>query len=135
MTYTDGSVTDLLPSTVFAIVNNLNADVFQISTVRSGTAVTFTDLGGGNNHQFEMSKKNEKSIIVIDNLIQHPLIFTNISHTLSESIETSTTTFSLSGISSINPLDILKIDDEFVRVNNVGLGTTSVGPITNFRIV
>ena len=131
MTYTDGSVTDLLPSTVFAIVNNLNADVFQISTVRSGTAVTFTDLGGGNTHQFEMSKKNEKSIIVIDNLIQHPLIFTNISHTLSESVGSSTNTFSLSGISSINPLDILKIDDEFIRVNNVGLGTTSVGPITN----
>lgn len=76
MTYTDGTVTDTLPSTVFAVVDNLNYDVFQISTVRNGIAVSFTDLGGGNAHQFEMSKKNEKSIIVIDNLIQHPLIFT-----------------------------------------------------------
>ena len=131
MTYSDGSTSGLLPSTVFAIVSNLNSDVFQISTTRSGTAVTFTDLGGGNTHQFEMSKKNEKSIIVLDDLIQHPLIFTNISHTLSGSIGSATTTFSLSGISSVNPLDVLKIDDEYVRVNNVGLGTSSVGPITN----
>ena len=131
MTYTDGTVTDTLPSTVFAVVDNLNYDVFQISTVRNGIAVSFTDLGGGNAHQFEMSKKNEKSIIVIDDLIQHPLIFTNISHTLSGSIGTGVTTFNLSGISSINPSDIIKIDDEYVRVNNVGLGTSSIGPITN----
>ena len=35
------------------------------------------------------------------------------------------------GISSVNPADILKIDDEFMRVDNVGLGTTAGGPITN----
>jgi hypothetical protein len=128
---TTSGVTDLLPSTVFAIVNDLNYDEFFISTTRSGTAVTFTDLGGGNIHQFEMVKKNEKSIIVIDDLIQHPLLFGGVSHTLSGSIGTATTTINLSGISSINPSDILKIDDEYMRVNNVGLGTTSIGPITN----
>ena len=128
---TTSGVTDLLPSTVFAIVNDLNYDEFFISTTRSGTAVTFTDLGGGNVHQFEMVKKNEKSIIVIDDLIQHPLIFTSVSHTLSGSIGTASTTINLSGISSINPADILKIDDEYMRVNNVGLGTSSIGPITN----
>jgi hypothetical protein len=133
LTYSNGTsgVTDLLPSTVFAVVNDLNYDEFFISTTRSGTAVTFTDLGGGNIHQFEMAKKNEKSIIVIDDLIQHPLIFTSVSHTLSGSIGTGTTTINLSGISSINPSDILKIDDEYMRVNNVGLGTSSIGPITN----
>ena len=133
MTYenTSSGVTGLLPSTVFAVVNDRNYDEFYISTTRSGTAVTFTDLGSGNIHQFEMYKKNEKSIIVIDDLIQHPLIFTNVSHTLSGSIGTASTIISLSGISSINPSDILKIDDEYMRVNNVGLGTSSTGPITN----
>jgi hypothetical protein len=133
MTYSnaDSGVTDTLPSTVFAVVTNRDYDQFQISTTRSGTAVTFTDLGGGNAHQFEMAKKSEKSIIVVDNLIQHPLIFTNISHTLSNEIGVAITTFNLSGISSINPSDILKIDDEYLRVTNVGLGTSSTGPITN----
>jgi hypothetical protein len=133
MIYNDpvSGVTDTLPSTVFAVVTNRNYDQFQISTTKSGTAVTFTNFGEGNAHQFEVLKKNEKSIIAIDNLIQHPLIFTNISHTLSGSIGTETTIFNLSGISSINSSDILKIDEEYVRVNNVGLGTSSTGPITN----
>jgi hypothetical protein len=37
----------------------------------------------------------------------------------------------LSGISTIIPKDILKIDDEYMGIINVGLGTTNVGPITN----
>jgi hypothetical protein len=127
----DSGVTDTLPSTVFAVVTGRNYDQFQISTTRSGTAVTFTDLGGGNAHEFEMVKKIEKSIIVIDDLIQHPLIFTDVSHTLSGSIGTASTIFNLSGISSINTSDILKINDEYLKVNNVGLGTSSTGPITN----
>lgn len=40
------------------------------------------------------------------------------------------TYFSISGISSIKPTDLLKIDDEYVRVVSVGLGTTSGAPIT-----
>jgi len=40
------------------------------------------------------------------------------------------TNFSVSGISSIKPTDLLKIDDEYVRVVSVGLGTTSGAPIS-----
>ena len=131
MTYRNDSegVEDTLPSTVFAIVNGDNS--FQISTERAGTAVTFTDIGTGNAHKFEMAKKNEKSIITIDNLIQHPLSFTSVNHTLNGSIDsTSTTIFSLSGISSIQLGDILRVDDEYMKVTNVGFGTTTTGPIS-----
>ena len=131
MTYNDSTsgVTDILPSTVFAIVNDY--DTFQISTTRGGTPVTFTDLGGGNIHQFEMFNKVNKTIVTIDELIQHPLIYSGESRTLSGTIGTETTLFELNSISRVNPSDILKIEDEYVRVDNVGLGTTSVGPITN----
>jgi len=131
MTYNDGSITGLLPSRVFAIVSS--EDSFQISTVSgSSTPVTFDDLGGGNIHQFEMYEKNSKTIVVIDDLIQHPLSFSGFSHQLTNSIGSGTTFFEVSGISSIRPADILKIDDEFANVVNVGLGTSSSGPITNF---
>ena len=132
MTYTNftSGVTDTLPSTVFAVVTDFNRESFQISTTRSGDAVTFTDLGGGNIHQFEMANKSTKSIIVVDDAIQHPITFSGASTTLSGSIGTTTNTFTLSGISSINPLDILKVNNEYMRVNNVGLGTSSVGPVT-----
>ena len=131
MTYKNGSVIASLPTQVFAIVDN--NDDFSISTVKSGTAVTFTALGSGNNHEFAMVKRNEKALITIDNIAQYPIAFTKISQTLSGnggSISATDTIFALSGISTISPGDILEIDDEYMKVVNVGLGTTASGPIT-----
>ena len=69
-------------------------------------------------------------MIVVDDAIQHPITFSGVSTTLSGSIGTTTNIFTLSGISLINPSDILKVNNEYMRVNNVGLGTSSVGPVT-----
>ena len=125
---------DILPSSVFAIRNN--TDSFQISTTKAGTAVTFVDVGEGNAHEFAMGLSNTKSIITINNLIQSPLAFTPIDHTLKDNIDDSNTgistsrnNISLSGISSIFVGDILKVDNEYMKVLNVGVGTTSIGPI------
>ena len=124
-------IVDTLPTTVFAIVQNDGS--FQISTTKAGTAVTFVSFGEGNAHQFEMAKKNEKSLISIDNVVQYPLMFTPINHPLDGnggSISTTSTIFALSGISTIEANDILRIDDEYVKVINVGFGTTNTGPIS-----
>ena len=130
MTYKNGSVIAELPTQVFAVVNN-DDNNFSISTVKSGTAVTFTSLGEGNAHMFEMAKKNEKSIITLDNIAQYPISFTKVAQNLNGNISTTSTVFPLSGISTINPSDILKVDDEYMNIINVGLGTLSTGPITN----
>lgn len=129
-----GVVTTILPSDVYAI--RLNSDQFKISTrvgfTTLGIGVTFTDLASGNAHQFEMTNKLSKSVISLDGVVQSPIKWTPISHTLAFNngqITGSATTFSLSGISTIYPEDILKIDEEYVQVISVGLGTTSSGPI------
>jgi len=132
MMYKNGSAVAQLPSQVFAVVNNNNS--FSISTVKSGTAVTFTSVGEGNSHEFSMAKRNEKAIITINNVAQYPIAFAKVSQTLSGnggSISESATIFSLSGITTIYPLDILRVDDEYMKVVNVGLGTTNIGPISN----
>jgi hypothetical protein len=138
-----GSITDTgistnrLPSSVYAV--KLSNNQFKIALTRananSGIGITFTYLGEGNSHMFEMYKKNEKSLITINNLAQYPLSYTNISHSLSGNggqIGVGNTFFTLSGISSIKPTDLLKIDDEYMKVLNVGIGTSSVGPILFF---
>jgi hypothetical protein len=82
-----------------------------------------------------MKERNTKCILTVDELVQYPIAPTKITHTLSGnvggSLSNSATIVSLSGISTINPRDILKVDDEYMGVTNVGLGTTNVGPITN----
>ena len=121
-----------LGSDVYAI--RLTKDTFKISKSRpdalAGIAVTFTGTGSGNAHEFEMFKKNEKALISIDGVIQSPMAFTPITTDLEYNITNTQTTFSVTGISSIQSNDIIKINDEFMKITNVGLGTTSVGPIT-----
>ncbi len=126
----------LLPSEVYVI--KLSDNKFKLATTKSnaisGIAVTFTSYGSGNAHQLEMDKKLEKALITVDNVVQYPLLFTPISYNLlgnGGQISVGSSIFALSGISTIVPKDILKIDNEYMGIINVGLGTTNIGPITN----
>lgn len=130
-----GLVTTLLPEVLYAI--KIDSNTFKLATKKEyadqGIGVSFTSFGTGNAHELEMFKKNEKSLITINNLVQYPVAYSNITHTLSGNdgqISAASTIFSLSGIASINPTDLLKIDTEYMKVTNVGLGTTNTGPIT-----
>ena len=126
------NVVGTLPSNIFVkTVHNNNS--FTISTTRSGIAVTFIDDGEGNAHEFIMSKANEKSLIIIDNVAQSPISRTDITHTLKNNIGNigvTTNIISLSGITTLTTNSILKIDNEYVKVVNVGFGTTSTGPLS-----
>ena len=125
-----------VPTDVFAI--RLTKDTFKLATSKSnanaGTGVTFVSLGSGNIHQLEMTKKLEKTVIDIDGLIQSPIAFTPVNTTVSNNvggnISSTSTIFSVAGISSITEGDILEVGTELMKITSVGVGTTSVGPIS-----
>ena len=130
--YSTGISTDICPERVYAI--RLTKDTFKITGTSGGSGVgfTFTSIGSGNRHELEMKKKNEKAIITVDGVTQYPIAYTPLVFTLQgndSTIGTGVTFLSLSGISSIAPKDILEINDEFIRINNVGIATTNAGPI------
>ena len=118
--YSVGLTTTLLPSSVYAI--RVDGDVLRLSTRKedalSGIYVTFTNRGEGNAHQLEMKKKNEKTVIALDGILQSPLSYTPLNYQLSGNtggkVSIGVTYISLSGISSIKPLDTLKVDDEYI---------------------
>ncbi len=126
-----------LPSEVYVVhpSGTVNSKVFQLSTTKAGAAITFNSAGSGDRHRLEMFKKNEKALITLDNVIQSPISFTPITTTLSGNVSgqvsVSTSILSLAGITSIVVGDLLKVDNEFLKVNNVGFGTTNIGPISN----
>ena len=135
--YSTGITTNICPSLVYAI--KLSKDTFKITGTAGGNVTTpgigftFTDVGNGNVHKLEMDKKLEKSLITVDGVTQYPLIYTPLTFDLKDNPSTigaAVTFISLSGISSIKPSDILKVDDEYMKINNVGFGTTTAGPIT-----
>ena len=63
--------------------------------------------------------------MTVDGMIQSPLAWTPVNHTLNGDISIGSTYFALSGITSLAPKDILKVDDEYMEVIRVGYGTTS----------
>jgi len=129
-----GVVTNTLPQTLYAI--KISNDKFKLATRKeyatTGIYVTFTSAGSGNAHELEMVKKNEKTIISVDNVIQSPIAYSLLNYTVNNGgqIGTASTTFGLSGISSIAIGDVMKIDDEYMNIVNVGFGTTYSGPIS-----
>ena len=102
----------------------LTEDQFQLFPTReditSGIAITVTGVGSGNIHKLNMTKKLSKTLIGLNGVVQQPVTFTSLTHTLSVNIGAATTQFSLSGIGSISTFDVLKINDEFMKIIEVG---------------
>ena len=125
-----GVTTDILPSTVFVKVLE-DIDKFQLfpttNDITSGVAITFTGVGSGNRHKLNMTKKLSKTMIGLDGVVQQPITFTSLTHTLSVNIGAGTSQFSLSGIGSIATSDVLKINDEFMKIVEVGFSSTADG--------
>ena len=129
-----GVVTDRLPSRVYPIA--ITPDSFKLATrkeyAQAGIFVTFTDAGVGNAHELEFTKKLSKTIIGLDGIVQQPIAFTPITHNLrfnNGGISAGISTFNISGISSIQPRDIIRIDDEYMKVIEVGLSTNTNGQL------
>ena len=124
-----------LPTDLYVLKIDDNSFKVAVSQAdaNAGIGTTFTSFGTGNYHLFEMAKRNEKSLITLDNVIQTPLSYTPLTTTLSNNasgaVSVSTSILGLAGISSIILNDILKVDDEYVKVNNVGYGVTNIGPV------
>ena len=86
----------------------------------------------GNVHELEFTKKLSKTVISLDGIVQQPIAFTPINHSLAFNnggISVGINTFNLTGISSLQPRDVLKIDDEYMKVVEVGFSTNVNGAL------
>jgi len=126
-----GTGTAYLPNTVYGIKDNNDQYRVAISTTnaRAGVGVSFVaGSGTGNQHRFTMRKRDSKSMISISGLVQKPISYTSINYELNVPVAGFVTAFVLSGISTIQSGDLLKIEDEMSIVRTVGFGTTTIGP-------
>ena len=129
---TGAGVTGYLPEEVYCIKDNNQQYRIALSEsdAISGAGVTFlAGTGAGNKHRFSMRKRDSKSMISISGLVQKPLSYTAINYTLDEPVAGFVTAFVLSGISSVQSGDLLKIEDEYSIVRTVGFGTNKIGPV------
>jgi len=130
-----GQLVTEMPSEVY--VKALTPDTFQLFSRReyiaTGLPIEVTNVGGGNAHKLEMGKKISKTVIGLDGIIQQPVTYTSINHTLPTTIGIGLSQFALSGISSVQPRDVIKIDDEYMKVEEVGLAESVGGTINSWN--
>ena len=131
----NGISTTLMPDRVWCVKRDLNR--FQLAPTEDeallpgGVRINVVGVGSGNAHRIGMVKKLEKTLLTIDGVIQAPVVTTNKIYTLDGNVTVDDEYMVLTGIGTIKAEDILRIDDEFVRLKNVGFSTSPSGPIDN----
>ena len=114
-----GVTTDKLPRDLFAVkVSDSKlafAETAADALLREPKTFQITSTGIGTFHQIKSKKTDERTMVVIDNMIQSPLADSDIETILSTSIESSTE-LRVVGIASFFAEDLVRIDDEFMMV-------------------
>lgn len=123
--------TDKLPEYVYAIkvddkLIRLAETPSKALSSKVGDYLNLTSSGIGTIHQFLSQDQNTKCIVALDNNIQDPVIPGNVEHSLVEQMSFGGEFMRLSGITSFFGGDLLKVDKEFMKIKQVGFGSTNV---------
>ena len=127
-TVISGILTSYLPEKLY-VIKVSNIDIKVAATAEDALAdpprpLIINALGIGQ-HKFLAKNQNKKCLISLDNVVQSPIIFTNISSSTKEDISSSDIIFEINDISNFKSGDIIKIDNEYMKIFSVGIGTTA----------
>jgi hypothetical protein len=122
-------ITNKLPSSLYVVkVNDLDIQVAASASEALKTIpniLNLTSLGIGNSHTFTSKNQNQKVIISIDNVIQSPIVSTSVTTALTKQVSFFDSEVYVSGISSISGGDLIKINNEIMKVSAVGVASTN----------
>ena len=122
-------VTTKMPSTVFAV--KIAENKFKVARTATEALQTvpkvldITAVGVGTTQSFTSTNLNSKVLVTLDNNIQSPVIQSPIESKLSFDAATTTDFVTLTGISSFFSGDVIKVNDEFMKIDTVGIGSTN----------
>ena len=125
-----GISTDKLPSQIYAIKVDdksirIAASAEDALVSAAGKYLNLTSVGIGTSHIIQAHNQNSKVVVALNNNIQNPIVSMGMTYTLAADTTYGGETFKLSGITSIFGADLLKLDDEIVKVKSVGIGSTN----------
>ena len=114
-----GVSTDKLPRDLYVVkVSDSKIAFAETPTdalLREPKTFQITSVGIGTFHQIKSQKTDERTMIVIDNMIQSPLADSDVTTQLVSSIQTNTE-LRVVGITSFFSDDLIRIDDEYMLV-------------------
>jgi hypothetical protein len=126
--------TDKLPSGITTSIYVVKVDENKIKLASSPqnalkpipAVLNITNVGIGTSHRFVATNQNAKVLLTLDNVIQSPIISTVVTTTLADQVFTTDDLIKFSGISSFFGSDLIKIGDEIMKIEGVGIGSTNL---------
>ena len=113
--------TDVMPNELF--VQKVDDVNFRVSGLSTSLPFEFTGLGTGT-HLLKVQDPNKQALILIDNIIQTPIKNKLLNVEVSDAIGGTGENITVgAGIGSLSKGDILKVDDEFLKVKQIGEAT------------
>jgi hypothetical protein len=130
--------TDKLPRDVYIVkidINNVQLARSAEDALKSIPIVLdITSVGIGTFHKFTSINQNAKVIIALDNLIQSPVVSTSTTAKLLNRVFTNEETIFVDNTVSFFGGDLIKIDNEIMRIDGVGIGTTNTITVRRPRL-
>ena len=121
--------TDKLPNTLYIV--KINESEVKVAASSSEALYTIpntldiTSLGIGTGHLFTSKKQNTKCLLSIDNIIQSPIVSLATTTKLLDSVSRSTNIIDVANVNNFYGSDLIKINDEIMKIRSVGFGSTS----------
>ena len=137
-TFAGVGLTDKLPDSVYIV----KVDINNIKLARSAEdalniipkTLNITNVGIGTLQRFVSTNQNAKVIVALDNLIQSPIVSTATTTTLSKNAFTTDNIIFFNQITSFFGGDLIKIGDEIMRIDGVGIGSTNAIQVRRPRL-
>ena len=87
--------------------------------------VNLESVGIGTSHRFISTNQNAKVVVALDNLIQSPVVSSAVTTTLADQVTVIDDLIYFAGITSFFGADLIKIGDEIMKIEGVGIGSTN----------
>jgi hypothetical protein len=130
--------TSKLPDNVFIVkvdINNVKLARSAEDALKSVPLVLdITSVGIGTFHKFTSINQNAKVVVALDNLIQSPVVSTSTTAKLVSRMFTTDDTIFVDNTISFFGGDLIKINDEIMRIDGVGIGTTNAIQVRRPRL-
>ena len=126
-----GATLNYVPQSVFIIkVNNSSirlARTAEDALKSIAVPLDLTSVGIGSSHSITSKRENTRALISIDNIIQSPIVNTQVAAALTADLSKKTDILYISGITSFFSGDDIRIDQEIMKGVAVGPGAGGTG--------
>jgi hypothetical protein len=123
-TVISGILTTYLPKNLY-VIKISNIDIKVASSAENALAdpprpLVINSLGVGQ-HNFSSKKQNNKCLISLDNIVQTPILSAGINVNLNENLNNFDPIFEISDSTNFKGGDLIKINDEYMKIYSVGI--------------